>query len=66
MQVTVNGENREVPVGQTVLGLLQSLGLDPGRVAVELDGRILKRPEWPDRVPRPGARLEIVQMVGGG
>jgi thiamine biosynthesis protein ThiS len=66
MQIVLNGEPREVPDGLTVLALLDSLGLDPGRVAVELDQSILKKPEWPNRTLQPGARLEIVHFVGGG
>jgi thiamine biosynthesis protein ThiS len=40
--------------------------LDPARVAVELDRRIIKPPLWAETVLRPGAQLEIVQFVGGG
>jgi len=47
---------------ETVLGLLDSLGLDPGRVAVELDGLILKKPEWPRLSLQPDARLEVVHF----
>ena len=66
IEVVVNGEARQVPEGMTVLELLRFLELDPARVAVELDLKIVKSPEW-DRTPvRPGARLEIVQFVGGG
>lgn len=66
MRILMNGESREIPEGQTVLRLLESLGLDPGRVAVELDGEILRKSEWAGRVLAPGARLEIVHFVGGG
>lgn len=66
IQVTVNGESREIAGGQSVLDLLLSLGLDPGRVAVELDRGILRRAEWEATRLRDGARLEIVQFVGGG
>jgi len=66
MEITVNGEARSVPEEQTVLGLLTSLGLDPGRVAVELDLEILKQAHWAGTRLHPGARLEIVQFVGGG
>jgi thiamine biosynthesis protein ThiS len=48
------------------MGLLRQLELDPARVAVELDRRILKQPHWPETVLRPGSQLEIVQFVGGG
>ena len=46
MEITVNGETRSLPDGQTVLHLLALLGLDPDRVAVELDLQILKRARW--------------------
>ncbi|HEY1218340.1 MAG TPA: sulfur carrier protein ThiS [Bryobacteraceae bacterium] len=35
-------------------------------MAVELDRRIVKQPQWPDTVVEAGARIEIVQFVGGG
>lgn len=66
MRILLQGEAREIPDGQTVLGLLEALGLDPGRVAVELDGLILKKPEWPVRLLQAGSRLEVVHFVGGG
>lgn len=62
----VNGERHTIPEGQTVLGLLNQLQLDPARVAVELDRRILKQPLWPETRLQTGAQLEIVQFVGGG
>ncbi len=66
MQIVVNGQIHEIPDGLTVGALLEFLKLDPARVAIELDGAILKRPEWPARALSPGARLEIVHFVGGG
>jgi sulfur carrier protein len=66
VRITVNGELRIVPEGQSVLGLVQALGLDPARVAVEMDRRILKRPFWDESVLTAGAQIEIVQFVGGG
>jgi sulfur carrier protein len=66
MEILVNGQPRQAPQGQTVLGLLQSLELDAGRVAIELDGQILKPARWKETALHPGARLEIVQFVGGG
>ena len=66
IEIVVNGEPQTTPEGQTVMGLLQQLELDPARVAVELDRRILKQPHWQETVLRPGAQLEIVQFVGAG
>jgi thiamine biosynthesis protein ThiS len=66
LTITVNGEPRAVPAGGTILDLLSELGLDPERVAVELNRRIVRKAEWPKSVLTDGSRLEIVQFVGGG
>ena len=66
IDIVLNGEPRRAREGETVLGLLEELQIDPARVAIELDRRILKRPFWADTALRPGAEIEIVQFVGGG
>jgi thiamine biosynthesis protein ThiS len=66
MQVTVNGEPRDLPDGMTAAGLLASLGLAPERVVVELNLTILKRAQLPGAALKPGDRVEIVHFVGGG
>ena len=66
IEIVLNGERCSTPEGQTVLALLAQLELDPARVAVELDRRILKQPHWAETVLRHGAEIEIVQFVGGG
>ena len=66
IDIVVNGQAQSAPEGQTLLGLLGQLQLDPARGAVELDRRIIKQPHWAETVLRPGAQLEIVQFVGGG
>jgi sulfur carrier protein len=66
MEITVNGEKRACVEGQTILGLLRELHLEPSRVAVELDRRIVKQPKWGETAVDAGAQIEIVQFVGGG
>ena len=66
MEIVVNGERRMAQEGQTILGLLAELGLEPARVAVEYDRKIVKSALWPETELRAGAQLEIVQFVGGG
>jgi thiamine biosynthesis protein ThiS len=66
IEVAINGEIRSIPNGRTILQLLESLDLDPARVAVELDRRIVKPHDWAATQVAGGARLEIVQFVGGG
>ena len=64
--IVVNGEPRMAPEGQTILELLRELGLEPTRVAVEYDRKIVKQAVWPETVLREGSQVEIVQFVGGG
>ena len=64
--VTVNGEPVRVPAGATVSDLLQTLSLEPARVAVEHNLRVVPRAEHPRLRLNHGDRLEIVTFVGGG
>ena len=66
VEIVVNGDVRIVPEGQSLLDLLARLELDPARVAIELDRKIVKKPLWQETTLAAGARLEIVQFVGGG
>lgn len=66
IDIVINGEPQATSEGQTILGLLHQLQLDPARVAVELDRRIVKQPLWSGTILSSGARVEIVQFVGGG
>jgi thiamine biosynthesis protein ThiS len=64
--IVVNGEARQVREGETIAGLVSILELDPERLAIELDRRIVKRAQWALTHLTAGAQLEIVQFVGGG
>ncbi len=66
MNVQVNGEDRELAEGITVLGLLDSLQVVPERVVVEVNLAILKRAQLSGTVLKEGDRVEIVHFVGGG
>ena len=66
ISIVVNGESRAVREGETIAGLVRVLDVDPERLAIELDRRVVKRAEWSSTVLAAGATLEIVQFVGGG
>lgn len=66
MRITANGESMDVPVGTTVDELIEIMGMDPSRVAVEIEGEICPRDSRASRVLEDGQSLEIVGFVGGG
>jgi thiazole synthase len=64
--LTINGEARDFPTPCNVAELLEALGHDPQRVAVEVNQDVVPRRCHPEHVLRPGDRVEIVTLVGGG
>ena len=65
MTVRVNGQDREVSDGMTVLALIEQHHLTPQKVAVELNKRLLRTEKY-DAVLKDGDEVEIVTFVGGG
>src|ERR1044072_2037361 len=66
MQITLNGETRRLEAALSVRGLLESLGLDPAKIAVERNLEIVPRSTYGDVALSDGDRLEIVHFFGGG
>lgn len=66
MIVVVNGEERQVPEATTVAGLLDFLGVQPERVAVEVNHTVVRRADHAHHVLVAGDRVEVVAFVGGG
>ncbi len=66
MRVVLNGEEREIPEGLTILGLLEHLKLNPDRVAIERNREVVPRAAWATVTLCEGDRVEIVHFVGGG
>ncbi len=65
-RVTINGKAEELPAGLTIAELLERRGIHTTLVAVEHNGRILQREEFPRVTIAAGDTLEIVHFVGGG
>lgn len=66
IEVRINGEPREVPVGLAVDALLAHLELDPRMVVVEHNRAILRRESLAAVAVQPGDVFELVHFVGGG
>ena len=66
MNVTINGEARSFALPQTVGSVLDSLGVDRRRVAVELNLEIVPRSNYGATDVDDGDRIEIVHFIGGG
>lgn len=66
MTIIVNGKERDLAAQTTVAALLEELGLDMARVAVERNREIVPRDVFETTPLTDGDRIELVQFVGGG
>ena len=66
MKLEINGESREISPVSNVRELLVLLGIPEGRVAVEVNRKIVRRADWENTEISDRDRVEIVQFVGGG
>ena len=66
VQISVNGEPRDVAEGTTIAGLLGQLELTTKYVAVEVNLQLVPRGRHVEHRLCEGDRLEIVTLVGGG
>lgn len=64
-RIQVNGDERSV-LATTVLALVEELGFDVRKVAVERNLMIVPRSLHGETVLAEGDRIELVQFVGGG
>lgn len=66
MNISVNGENKEVKEGLSVKGLLETLEILPQGIAVELNREIITRGHYAETLLKEGDAVEVVRMTGGG
>lgn len=66
VQVTVNGEVRELERPLSIAELLAGLGYDVSQVAVEVNRQVVPRPVHAQHQLKAGDAVEIVTLVGGG
>ena len=66
LSIRINGEHSRMPGGTTLAEMINSLGLDPARVAVERNLEIVPRSTFGSLCVEDGDDYEIVHFVGGG
>ena len=66
LNVTLNGEARQLPGATSIAGMLTGLGLDPAKIAVERNLAIVPRSTYGSVTVEEGDKFEIVHFIGGG
>ena len=63
--VKVNGQEMDV-AGMTVLDFVIGANYNPTRIAVEINGDIVPKSTYGERILEDGEIVEVVSFVGGG
>ncbi len=66
--ICLNGQESDLPAGETVAGALARLGLsiDTRGVAVAVDGEVVPRTAWGTFALAVDARVEVLTAMQGG
>ncbi|WP_399884055.1 sulfur carrier protein ThiS [Streptomyces sp. BBFR51] len=66
MNISVNGESREVAAGTALEALVGTLTAAPSGVAAALNETVVPRAQWPATALADGDRVEVLTAVQGG
>jgi thiamine biosynthesis protein ThiS len=66
MRIHLNGQDHDLPGPMTLAGLVERLGLDARKIAIERNMEIVPRSTYAATILDEGDRLEVVSFVGGG
>lgn len=68
MRVVVNGEARDLEAGASVADAVAAAGAPDAErgVAVAVEGEVVPRGEWAERILAEGETIEVVHAVQGG
>ncbi len=66
MKIILNGQPRELLFPLSLNGIIENFCQDHKHVIAEVNGDIIKRPDWSSRMVCEGDTVELVNIVGGG
>ncbi|MCG3150796.1 MAG: hypothetical protein GEEBNDBF_00057 [bacterium] len=66
IQITLNGETRQIPVSLTIAGLFELLQMSPEAIIVERNQTVVPRSTFATLTLEPGDRIELMRLIGGG
>ncbi len=66
LNITINGEPHSFPAALNVREMVEKLGLNPAKIAIERNLEIVPRSTYADVQVEDGDTYEIVHFIGGG
>jgi thiamine biosynthesis protein ThiS len=66
MKITLNGQSKEFSKSITLKNIIEQFCKDTHHVIAEVNGTIVKSPQWAEEILNEGDTVELVNFVGGG
>ncbi len=66
IKIVINGRNNIVEHNTTLLQLINKLGIDKKKIAIELNTEIIPKSSYSKKLLLDGDVIEIVHFIGGG
>jgi len=66
VKITLNGQDKEFSDSQNLNDIISQFCKDTQRVIAEVNGEIVRGPQWTDTEIKDGDAIELVNFVGGG
>jgi thiazole synthase len=66
IEITLNGDKKPLSQSLSVMELIEQIGLDPRKIAVEVNREVVPKAQHPLHRLQSGDAVEIVTLVGGG
>ena len=66
MEITLNGEKYNLETGSNIVDLIEKLGLNRDKLAIERNLEIVPKSKFAMTIIEEGDKLEIVHFIGGG
>ena len=66
MKIKVNGLEKEIPSAGNLKQIIEQFCRQKNNVIAEVNGEIVRSPDWADKKIQNGDAIELVNFVGGG
>ena len=66
MEITLNGEKYTLETGNNIVDLIEKLGLNMDKLAIERNLEIVPKSKFAMTIIEEGDKLELVHFIGGG
>ena len=66
MEITLNGEKYTLERGSNLVDLIEKLGLNMDKLAIERNLEIVPKSKFAMTIIKEGDKLELVHFIGGG